>query len=228
MNATSSVLKAPKDFYDTYRVKCRFRERIVGGHPASSELIAAWIRKHTGHDDELTKQQIAEAQDARSEAERLAEQLKESTYNIFLRDENGLYIETRQVKACLRECFSTQRIFVTKAGTKQIFQHAFFVDGIRHQSRVYLGVMEPTGVEEKPIHVSGPQGPRNALKAAEYVEGAEIQFIIRVLKTAPADKRHISMEMLNDVLYQAQDDGLGADRSQGAGKFDVIEFAKVD
>lgn len=225
--ATMSVLKAPKDFYDTYEVNARFRERCMGGQPANKELIASWIKAKTGYDDDQTAEQIADAEAKRAEAERFAEELKDATYNLFLRDEHGLYIETRQVKALLRECFSVQRVFVEKSGSKQIFQHALFVDGLEHPSRIYLGREKADGVDEGPIHVNGPQGPRNALKASEYVENAEIAFRIRVLKTSLNDKRHIGQKMLEAVLYHAQDDGLGADRSQGAGKFDVTKFEKV-
>jgi hypothetical protein len=223
-----SILTTPSGMWETYEIKCEFCEDIYGGKPANKELIDSWIKAKTGYDDEATKVQIKEAKELLEETEAEAEELRDSTYNIFLRDDNGLYIECRQVKAMLRECFSVLQIFVKQRGTKQIFQHALEVESEGAAgNRIYLGVKKPTGIIEQAIHVDTAQGKRSALKACEYVSGAQVMFRIKILATAAADKRHISEEMLKKVLVLAESDGLGASRSQGIGKFKVIGFKKL-
>ena len=49
-------------------------------------------------------------------------------------------------------------------------------------------------------------------------------WVIWILKTEPQEKRHIGEMDLKTMLTHAQENGLGSNRSQGSGKFDVIEF----
>ena len=103
--------------------------------------------------------------------------------------------------------------------------------GADHPARVYLGRKEPDGQEEGPIHVQTAQGPRTAIKRVDYVEDVSLSFEVWTLKkqnnSDAEKKRHIGKEDLEKMLALAQENGLGADRSQGSGKFDVIEFLAV-
>ncbi len=222
-----SILK--RDPYSKYRIRLAFRDRVFGGYPKNRELIRSWIKSRTGHDDEQTDKQVAEA-----EAALEGQLLEESTWTGFPRDEVGVYLDSRAVKAMLRECFSVARIFVQKPGTKQIFQHALVVDGLQNQDRIYLEredgthLGEPDGNIERPIHPDTAQGKRSALKRADYAERVEVEFLLRVLKTHPQEGRHIGRDELELALVIGQEDGLGADRSQGFGRFDVIKFDRLD
>ena len=211
-----------RELYDTYRVTIAMRDRICGGMPKNPEVIAAWIKARTGADDELTKEQTAEAMEV------LVTEETEKSWTGFPCDENGLFIWSRQVKAMFKESASMLRITTTKIGSKQILQHGFEVKGLEHEERIPLGVSEPTGCEEGPIHVRTAQGPRTALKRFDYVEKAKLVFGVWVLKTAPQEKRHVGEKDIVRMLTFGQENGLGANRSQGYGKFDVVEFCKVD
>ena len=101
------------------------------------------------------------------------------------------------------------------------------VKGIDDPMRIYLDAVEPDGYEERPIHVQTAQGPRTAIKRVDYVQDKTMAFQIWVLKTAPAETRHIGETEIVAMLRFSQENGLGGDRSQGGGKFDVIEFAKI-
>lgn len=221
-----SILKL--DIYTKYRIKFEFRGRVFGGYPKATELIAPWIKSRTGFDDDLTKQQVTEAEQAME-----SQALEESSWTGFPSDPGvGLYLDTRAVKSGMRECFSVARIFVDKPGTKQIFQHALVVDGLLHQDRLYFTrgdkfLAEPDGYIERPIHPETAQGKRSALKRADYVENAQIEFLLRVLTTHPQEKRHIGRGELELALTLFQEDGLGADRSQCFGRFNVIEIEEL-
>lgn len=237
--------------YDYYRVRIQMRKCICGGIPRNPAVLAAWVKAKTGFNDELTTKQIAKItpameiqlgrtaavakadrvdvdptpeDESREPLSEVAEKI-DASWNGFAKDEKlGLYIETRQVKALLREACTMLRINTKKVGAKQVFQHGFEVKGLLDEDRIYLGVQEPTGHLEGPIHVVGPQGPRSALKRVDYVDRAVLEFEIWLFKTEPGEKRHLSEKDIRDLLVFAQEDGLGADRSQLRGKFNIVGF----
>jgi len=210
-----------REYYDRYAVTIKIRHRIYGGTPKSPEVIEAWIRARTGYDDALTKAQTAEA------LETQVEQEAEKMWTGFPGDERGLFIWTRQVKAMLRESATMLGITKRKRGTKQVIQHGFELKGTEHEQRIYLGVDKATGAEEGPIHVITAQGPRTALKRQDYIEAPTIKFEVWVLSVPVGEDRRIGEKEVVAMLTFAQENGLGASRSQGHGKFDVVEFAKI-
>jgi hypothetical protein len=74
---------------------------------------------------------------------------------------------------------------------------------------------EPDRTVERAIHVMTAQDPRDALKRTDVVDLAELTCTLKVLR----DKM-ITLEVLRTILAHASDNGLGADRSQGFGRFD--------
>ena len=209
------------ELYDRYNVTIKVRNRIMGGVPKSSEVIEAWVRARTGYDDELTKAQTEEAL-----ATQVAEEA-EKMWTGFPGDERGLFVATRQIKAMLRESATMLGITKKKRGSKQVVQHGLEIKGPDHEQRVYLGVTEASGSDEGPIHVMTAQGPRTALKRQDYVDAPTLSFAIWVLKTAPQETRHMGETEIVQMLTFAQENGLGASRSQGHGKFDVVEFSTM-
>jgi len=205
--------------YDRYLVKIRLRERLCGGVPRNEELIKAWVAARTGYNDEQTEAQTAEAVAA------MTETVAEKTWIGFPSDDKGLFIWARQIKAMFRESMTMLRITTQKIGSKQILQHGFEVkEPGTGADRIHLGKTEADGTDESPIHVMTAQGPRTALRRMDYVLTPTIAFEVWVLKTAAAEKRHIGKDELAHMLAHAQENGLGASRSQGYGKFDVLEF----
>lgn len=214
-----------KTLYDVYSTTIRFRNRVCGGTPKNPDLLKGWIAATTEHNDATTDQQVNEARAA------LLEPTEEKSWNGFRGDElHGLYLEARQVKALFRECATMLRVTLEKRGSKQIFQHGFEIKGAlnpTHPERLYLGTKEPTASAEGPIHVDTAQGPRSAIKRVDYVENAMVTFEIWVLATDSGESRHIGEKELTRMLKFGQENGLGSDRSQGHGKFDVTAFSVV-
>lgn len=217
--------------YERWGVVIRMREQLHGGIPAKKELLRKWVESRTLDSgkikaDEQTDKQVAEEEARNEEAPAVPEE--EDSWNRFHEDEKGLYIQTANVKALIRECLSVIGILQKKRGSKQILQHGLEVQPVGGRgSRLYLDRTAPDGREEKPIHVVGPQGPRNAIKRTDYVEGAQFGFEVWIKHTSPQETRHLGEAELKHALLLAQEDGLGADRSQGHGKFDVVWFEKI-
>jgi hypothetical protein len=211
------------DLYDYYRVTIQLRDKLCGGIPKNPDLIKAWVEAGTGHKDAKSEQLTEEAKAA------LLDDVAEKSWNGFLADpERGIFIESRQVKAMFKECASLLRITTKKIGSKQILQHGFEVKAPDGGQRIYLGRNKADGNDEQAIHVQTAQGPRSAIKRVDYVSEVKVTFQVWVLKTAAGEKRHLGKSDLERMLGLAQENGLGADRSQGRGKFDVTEFEKID
>lgn len=207
--------------YDIYRVEIAIRDRLCGGMPKSADLIEAWVKATTGYNDQQTKAQTDEARAV------LLEEVTERSWNGFPADASGVFVWARQIKALFKECATMLRVTVDKRGSKQIFQHGFEIKSMTGGDRIHIGRPKADGYSEGPIHVQTPQGPRTALKRVDYVERPTLTFEVWVLSTAPAETRHVGQEDIETMLTFAQENGLGADRSQGMGKFDVVSFDVV-
>ena len=208
-----------------YDVTLKFRDRCYGGIPKNPEMIRGWLEAKMGAGEEtdaLIVQTEGEISAAVDEAE------KESWCGFKSDPENGgLYIEGRQVKACLKESANILREKLGISAFKARLAERVFVT----ESRIYLGKNEPDGSVERPIHVMTRTGPQTALKKADYVEKAEISFALKVVDSpmviGSSKDRVAPGAYLSVILELAQEMGLGADRSQENGKFDVIYFGEM-
>jgi hypothetical protein len=211
-----------RSMYDIYRVVITFTERLYGGTPKNPEMIKDWVKARTGYDDAQTEVQTAEALDL------IVEETATKGWTGFQGDELGLFISTNNVKAMLKQSASMLAITVKQRGSKQILAEGMEVKGLHpkgRNSRLYLGgKTQPDGFEERPIHVMTPQGKRASIKRIDYVEDLSLEFEIWVLQTAAQESRHIGEEDIVRILTFSQENGVGGDRSQGAGKFRVTGF----
>ncbi len=213
----------PRPLYDIYAIAIRLRERLNGGMPRNKELIRAWVESTTGFKDEATEKLI------QADADLVVNAVAEKMWIGFPEDAaKGIFIECRQVKAMLKQSASLLGITKKKLGSKQVLAEGMEVKALDGGSRIYLGKMGPDGTEEKAIHVMTAQGPRTALKKTDFINSPELVFELWVLKTATAEKRHVGEDEVTSILQHAQENGLGASRSQGHGKFDVVAFKKLE
>ena len=150
----------------------------------------------------------------------------------FRRDEFGLYIEARQVKAMLREAFQRLGLIKKVRGTRQVLQHDLHVRALRSKNsqKLYLlrggPVSEPDGTITRPISVVTRQGPRTALKRTEHLDGVTVQFSVYILKEGVGDGI-IGEKELREALELGGWIGIGADRSQGEGTFELTGLVPV-
>jgi CRISPR/Cas system CSM-associated protein Csm4 (group 5 of RAMP superfamily) len=212
------MLLDSSELYDRYLVAISFRGRLCGGVPRNKELIKSWVEATTGFKDEISERLT------QADAELVVNEVAEKSWISFFEDKNGLFIQTRQVKACLKQSASILGITQKKRGSKQILAEGMEVKAIGGGDRLHLGRKAPDGTDESAIHVMTAQGPRTALRRMDYAEGVTLQFEIWILKTAAQENRHIGQKELENILRHAQENGLGASRSQGEGKFEVTRL----
>ena len=230
-----SQTKEGLELFTLYAARIEFRNRVLGGIPKSPELVEAWLRSKAGIKDteelrhawlrtlyEMGVEDIREDmsfEEAIEASKKIAGSKATTGFKIDPRE--GLYIESRQVKALLREnvniLYAGQRVGPTKKGPK-----AYAAERVFFEPRcLYLGAPEPQGIELMIGHVTGPQGPRSTLTYHEYVDRGAFDFTVMVTEDSiPAD-------WWPRVWMLAENNGLGACRSQGFGTFDIVKWDKL-
>lgn len=226
-----------KDLFATYDAEITFRDRLMGGVPSDPKIVEGWLRSKAGisNDAEVERAMhrtlrergvdlAAISPDAQMEAMYAAsEELASEVHtNGFKRDERGLYLESRCVKAGIKEAtnvlFASERWGKTKKGAKSFLAERAFID----PDRLHFGAQEPAGVYTWVGHVAGARGKQSTLGYYEYMEGASIRFQVR------STRDEVAGEQWAYIWVQLQELGLGALRSQGFGRFDLTRWDRVE
>lgn len=226
--------------FDEYLVSIRLHD-IVGGKPATPDMIEKWVNA-------TNKEKAAEerAKIVNAHVETLADAADEQAQKqavVFARVNGELAIEGRQIKAMLKEAGNICKDIVptgqmerltaaekkagkearpqvgVKALRSKVADQVFVVD-----EYVSLGRTEPDLVDDRPISVMTAQGPRTSIKRSEVCKDVELSFTVRRRTGAG---QGVPEATLLAILDYAQQVGLGADRSQGHGLFEVQSVEKL-
>jgi hypothetical protein len=220
-------MTAPRyDIWDYYDLVLDLDD-IAGGTPVDPRLIDAWQQANWDHQAKLlegdpqTPQEAAERTKAMVPTPAVGE---EQGWTTFVRDSAGrLCKEGRDVKAMLKECANIMKGLIPVANAKgvegtiplraRLAEQVFVVERLIPLTPERT---EPDATLEKAIHVMTAQGPRDALKRTDVCRKVELHATLKVLRAKPMIFSH---DVLDEILFYAQDNGLGADRSQGMGCF---------
>lgn len=221
------------DLFARYRVTLRLTNRIMGGVPKDPKVIEGWIKSKMGLPEGAEMREMVwrtmlelghnlgpEASEEQMDAA-IAATVADKSTNGFKRNDTGLIVEGRQVKAMLKEnvniLFGAQKFGPTRKGAKGYVAERIFVE----EDAIPLGRREPDGVELFIGHVTGPQGPRATLTYYEYAERPEISFTVLSLQDC------LSPAQWEQIFEQAEQNGLGSLRSQGYGRFALVGVEPV-
>lgn len=224
-----------------YRYKVTLHlNNIVGGVPKDPKVAEGWLRSKLVDDkDDLIRDMVAttmvemgsDVDDAIEEA------AKNKHLNGFKRNFNSeLYIEGRQVKAMIKENanikWPKERWGTSKKGTRGYFAEHVFVE----EDEIPLGVKEEVVeeiIDSEEVAVQKVTDPRfyinqrfvhtwrgSGIQYEEVVNDAEVTFHILT-------DHEFDDEQWATLFLSAEQNGLGAARSQGFGTFQTIEFDKV-
>lgn len=243
-----SVFADDAPLFLEYRTQLQFRGKIAGGIPKDPKVIEGWLRAKAGvtQDEEVRHMMVrtlielgAELASDETDMDKIIKASEEMADDVktngFKSDENGLYIEGRQVKAALKESANClwagdQDWGKTRKGAKNFIAEHVFVK----EDSIYLGVTEPTGVSLHIPHIKGKDGTRSALQYVEYVLRPLISLTVQVDALAEAElsketKKLVSVNTArwSQLWQHMQENGLGAMRGQGYGQFDVVLWERV-
>jgi hypothetical protein len=209
---------------------------LTGGFPLNSDVIEGWLKSKIADNDDLLQAAIAENMAAgadtvavlgaqiKSPEDAVAVLASSKSLKGFKRDEQGLYVEGRQVKAMLKEAMSiaVQGGHIKerdwgKASNKKWLK-GFAAEHVQVPDvRIYIGGAavpgQPDEIRFDFVHASG----RHGFKQSEIVWDAELNFTVETdYEFAP--------DFWKTVWIIAEQQGIGADRSQGQGRFVVTKW----
>ena len=195
--------------------------RIAGGIPTDPKVAEGWLRTKLGEQsDDIIRQQVAEVMVERGVGAEEAVEIVNSNKHLngFKRDDNGLYIEGRQLKSAIKEAVScavavgklpSRGWGMTNKGSKAfVAEHICVVE-----DKLPLGVAEPTGIAQRFVHTHNGTG----IQYEEYVDNAEITFTITTDHKFPEEQWAM-------LWLTGEQQGIGATRSQGYGRYTVTRW----
>lgn len=201
---------------------------ICGGIPSDEKVAEGWLKARLAGSDAVLQQMVGQVVVERGltdldEAIKVVDDLKH--LNGFKRDDNGLYIEGRQLKAAIKEAASVAlnagkiKPAHNKKGwgtTNKGFlnwlpEHVFVVE-----DKLHLGVNEPSGVLQRFVQTF--RG--SAIQYEEYVTDAKVNFTV-------ISDHDFTEEQWAMLWLTGQMQGLGATRSQGFGRYEVVRWDQL-
>ena len=203
-----------KPMWIYFTASIRMRDKLVGGWPKNPEVEEALLRAR-GLEDLIPVTKIPEGAEAQEE---LKQQKIEKSWIGFKTNGEGIPIlEARNIKAMLREGANITKSLLGEKNLKSKLAERVFVEP--HE----IPLPAVSGRGERVVHAMTMQGPRSSLKLYDYIDQPTLRFSLRVLNDGVFNE-----EKLRFILEYCQENGLGADRSQEFGKFDILSFTSFD
>lgn len=157
----------------------------------------------------------------------LAEQVKEEVraeeevergYATFKQDDNGLYYEARCVRAHIKDCaYQLQDLLGIKALKAKVANKVYV-----GPAKIYLDKNEPDGNETRIVHAMTMKGPRSSLKTIDFVDKPTLEFRLKVLEDGVIDR-----DILEAIFEYGGEHGMGQERSQDWGKYELVKLEEV-
>lgn len=208
-----------------HRFHCEIRVgALAGGVPLDPNVAEGWLRSKIADKDDLRRQAIAEyALENGVDVEEAASAIEKLKHHVgFRRGDDGLFVRGYTIKAMIKEATNIARAAdkidarfgATSKGALGFATEHIFIP----EDRVYLGVTEPTGLVQ-----SFPENKRVGMRGIqyqEYVEDAHVAFTVQ-------SDWDFGDKWWAMVWLTAQENGFGAGRSQGFGRFEVLDWSPI-
>ncbi len=229
-DAWGKLLKTASDTaWRTLRIEIQIRDRLMAGKPANLDAAKAML-KANGLEDEFVVQaeDIIDPTERKEAAERIA---KYEGLCEFARREGhpGIWMPSNNIKAGLKENWSVLGLRNSVRGSRGALAEGIFVNGLGggvEGDWIYLGE-QPSGVATGVAHTTGAMGPISSIKRNEFVTRPRIVFEL-IIANAKSVSEKISDDELAATLTHFGEHGLGANRSQGFGRFDVLSVEEIE
>lgn len=194
---------------------------LAGGVPSDPNIAKGWLGTKLADKDDLIRDLVAQTMVERGiTADEAAEEVDKLKHlNGFKRNEHGLYIEGRQLKAAIKEAAGVARAtdkLKMKWGTTNKGVLGFVAEHIMVvEDTLQLDVTQPSRVLQ-----SFPKNPRTGQTGIQYTEVIdETSFDCTII----ADYKFSDQEWAM-LWLTGEQQGIGASRSQGFGRYEVTRW----
>jgi len=228
------IKKVEADYWFSYRVKIQIRGWLLAGKPmsldAAKAMIEAQAKKLKIEPTVEARYERKAASSTDEEKEEMLEEVKDEGICEFHRrpDHPGIWLPSNNVKAGLKENWTAVGYTKAKSGSRSRLAETTFVRSVPPEGSppaewdwIHLGDAPHPELHTAIAYIKTQNGPVTAIKRHEYVVNPIIEFDIimsdRAVQELPA-------EMLAGTLVHFSEHGLGACRSQGYGKFDILDM----
>ncbi len=204
------------------RITIQLREKLHAGKPAQLDAANAMLRARGLE----TAIEAVNIDDPNALADAAATVVNEGLCEFHRREgKPGIWFPTNHIKAMLKENWSVLGYRKEFTGSRGALAEGIFVASTEDGDLDYVRLGDaPDGVDQGVSHTTGPRGPVSSIKRNEYVLRAKISFDVKI---AVAIAKKIPDEAFADMLLHAGEHGLGANRSQAQGRFDVLSIEEV-
>ncbi len=204
-----------------YKVSMEFLGRLCGSVPQSKELVSVWLdaRKPKRKPDDAKPLEEIEQEVLDS----IDQEIEKTTVG-FQHDDTGLYVRGATIRAHIKDCANQIKDLVKVKAFRAKVANRVYIE----QYKVYLCnngtvLKDSHGTFEQPIHAMTPKGPINALKCVHYVEGARLEFTMKVLDDG---NKEVTLDKIKKIFEYGQVHGYGGERSMGEGRYlwEILEI----
>jgi hypothetical protein len=231
--------KVEAEHWKKLLITFKLRDKLHAGKPAQLDAAKAMLAARGLGD-------LVDAREQERPAEDRAEEVVDEGLCEFHRREGkpGVWWPSNNLKACIKENWSVlgYRMDARPRGARKseaageeggkklqgsrgAIHEGLFVVSTDPEDRDWLRLGdEPAGIDQSVAHTIGPKGPRSSIKRNEYVQGTTLTCEVWI---ARAVSLKLPDESFADMLLHAQEHGIGANRSQGIGKFDVVSVKEI-
>lgn len=241
--------KVEGEHWRKLRVTIRFREKLHAGKPAQLDAAQAML-KARGLEAAIEAVDVEDPEKLEAAAGKV---VNEGLCEFHRREgKPGLWFPTNNIKAMMKENWGVlgYRMDARPAsakgrgkkgeepgaadaegsgkaikGSRGALAEGCFIVSCDPEDRDYIHVGDtPDGIDTSVSHTMGPSGPQSSIKRNEYILGLEFSFEMWISRAVQAK---FPDESIADTLYHAGEHGLGANRSQGRGRFDVVSVEDI-
>jgi len=204
-------------------------DRLVGGTPSDPKVAAGWLKTRLGGDvgkDRHLLEMVHETMIERGVDEMTAIEEVAGNVNGFKRDDGAIVLEGRCPKAMIKEAFSVALAgghlsgrgwgATNKGLLGYVAEHVMIPDRYIPIVGADGPMSEPTGVQQRFVSTFRGQG----IAYEEFAEDCTLSFQVW--------SDHDFDEQWPVVWTLAEQQGIGSTRSQGFGKFVLVQWDEVE
>jgi hypothetical protein len=208
-----------KAMWLTYRAVLKVNGPFAASLPKDPDEIRSMLENRMPAEKPEDGATIDELVETVSAAVATADQPDEDVLpgaSTFPSDERGLYYEGRCVRGHLKDCaLQIQGFFPSVKNFRAKFVNRVYVV----TDKIYVGAKEVAGTQERFIQVMTRRGPRSSIKYIDWVESPTLEFTIKLLNDDVITEEH-----LKAVFEYGGIHGMGGERSQGWGRYELKEL----